>query len=84
MPDLPNIQREVVEYVYAEADGPYDVVHLRDSPLSEKYGSLRVSKKVAETGVFNWGINALHPWYEDEAEIRAKIREFGGDVNDSA
>lgn len=78
MPDLPNIQREVLEYALEHADGPHDVLHLRDSPLSERYGAESVGKAVQKTGVFNWGINALHPWYEDESEVRSKLAEFDG------
>lgn len=79
MTDQPNIQLAVLEYVYEHADGPHDVVHLRDSPLSDEHGSKKVAEKAAETGVFNWGINALHPWYEDESEIRAAIEQYGSD-----
>lgn len=76
MPDLPNIQREVIEYVLEHADGEWDAVHLRDTPLTEKYGETRVAKKVAEAGVFNWGINALNPWYQSEEDVRDKLNEY--------
>lgn len=80
MPDLPNIKLEVLEYVYEEADGEYDVVNLRQSPLSREYGSYRVAKKVMEIavdhGVFNWGISPVVPWYEDERAVEAAIRYY--------
>ena len=78
MTEQPNIPREILEYVLEEADGPHDVVHLRDSPLSERYGSRKVAEKAAETGVLNWGINALHPWYEDEQAVHERLLEFDG------
>lgn len=74
--DQPNIQREVIEYVLEHADGAYDVVHLRDSPLSDEYGSRKVAEKVHAAGCFNWGINALHPWYESNADVRTALEAF--------
>lgn len=78
MPNLPNIQREVLEYVLENADGPHDAVNLRDSSLSEEYGQNRVLKKAGETGVLTCGVSMLHPWYQDEQEVRDRIAAFEG------
>ena len=78
MPELPNIKLEILEYIYEESDEQNRPVHLRDTPLTNQYGESRIARKVIETsikhGVFNWGINALHPWIEDEQAVRAAIR----------
>jgi hypothetical protein len=79
MPDLPNIQAEVLEYVLSKADGPHDVVNLRPFARENDYSERRVARKAGETGVLSCGINMLHPWYEKEVEARERLQELRGE-----
>lgn len=80
MTEQPNIKLQILEYAYEQADGVHDVIHLRDSPMSERYGSKRVAEKVMEIAVqhsvFNWGVSPIVPWYEDEQRVEAAIRYY--------
>jgi len=76
MPDMPNIQLEILNWIDEHADGEYDGVNLRNFVENSNYDAQRVAKKAADTGVLSWGINSLHPWYEDEQAFKDRINEL--------
>lgn len=76
MPDMPNVQLEILEYVLSEADGPFDSVNLREFAAESEYSENRVGRKAGETGVLTYGVSVMQPWYEDESEVKERIEEL--------
>lgn len=76
MPEMPNIQKEILEFVLEEADGPHDAVDLRQFAAQSDYTEAKVAEKAVDTGVLERGVNIMYPWYSDEQEVRNRLKEI--------
>lgn len=76
MTEQPHLKREVLEWVYEEADGPCDVVHLDEMAEETSYQVGRLAQKASETGVLTCGVNMRHPFYTNTAQVEAKLEEY--------
>ena len=87
MSDVPNIKRELLEYV-RETTEPNDTIdknkntvcNLREFASESGYGERRIAKKVYEINaahddgtVFDWGVSPMHVWYYDRADIDGSL-----------
>lgn len=77
MPELPNIQAEIIRYAIEQIEDGENVVHLRPFCEQRGYGERRVARKVLETGVFDWGVSPMGVWpREDVQALRERLDEW--------
>ena len=76
MPEMPNIQLEILKWVNEHADEAYDSVNLREFAAQSEYTENRVAKKAADTGVLGWGTSVMYPWYKDKEDLTERIDEL--------
>ena len=76
MPEMPNVQREILEFALEQADGPYDAVDLREFAAQSDYTETKVAEKAADTGVLEAGVSIMVPWYTDKQEVKDRLEEI--------
>lgn len=84
MPELPNIKREVLEYVIEQRQDPGTVaVNLREFAREHDYEEHRIAKAVNQIpDALDWGVSPMHPWPGDETKAKAWFDKWNADPPD--
>lgn len=84
MPDLPNIKREVLEYVIEKRRSPGIVaVNLRAFAEERDYEEHRVANAVHEMpDTLDWGVSPMHPWPAEQEAAREWFDKWNADPPD--
>ena len=81
-PDLPNIKREVLEYVIKRRQNEGVVsVNLREFCEARDYEEHRVANAVNELGyALDWGISPMYPWPAEADTAREWFDKWDAEV----